>query len=98
MRFSELRVGDFFRSHGETFLKLPKVIAVEAADANAVNAATGQLACFGLTVPVDYAGSSDAAGRVYQVASDTEQKPGNTLSTRRFEGADKTRVHSNQVC
>lgn len=55
MRFSDLRVGDFFRAHGATFLKLPKVVAVDLPDANAINAITGQLACFGPTVPIEFA-------------------------------------------
>ena len=53
MRFSELRVGDFFCAHGAVFLKLPRVMTVELPGANAINATTGQLAFFGSTVPVD---------------------------------------------
>ena len=54
MRFWQLRVGDFFHVHGDTFLKLPLVLEVDLPDANAVNASTGRLACFGPTVRVEY--------------------------------------------
>ena len=59
MRFADLQVGDFFRAHGLTFLKLPRVVTVELPDANAIDALTGQLACFGLTVPVAFAADND---------------------------------------
>lgn len=55
MRFGELRMGDFFDAFGATFLKLPPVVSTELPDANAVNTGTGQLACFGPTVPVERA-------------------------------------------
>ena len=59
MNFSQLRVGDFFEAYGTLFLKLPKVTAVDLPDANAVDTTTGRLACFGATVPVEFAGGSD---------------------------------------
>jgi hypothetical protein len=59
MRFGELRVGDFFEAYGATFVKLPPLRSTDLPGANAVNAVTGQLACFGPTVPVEYANGAE---------------------------------------
>ena len=70
MRFSELRVGDIFKAYGATFVKLPVILSTDLPGANAVNALTGQLACFGATVPVEYANGAES-GR----PSDRDQRP-----------------------
>ena len=84
MRFSQLRVGDFFHAYGDTYLKLPHVVMAELPDANAVNAITGQLACFGHTVPVKYmlAGQMEPSNGRLQKASSCDET--NAFSTRRF--------------
>jgi hypothetical protein len=53
VRFGELGLGDVFEAHGRIYQKLPKLATDALPEANAIDLATGRLAFFGLTVPVD---------------------------------------------
>ena len=84
MRFSQLHVGDFFRAHGDTYLKLPQVVKVELPGANAINAVTGQLAFFGLTVPVEYTLAKELGQDNGRLQDPAARNSRGAFTTRRF--------------
>ncbi len=84
MRFSQLRVGDFFRAYGDMYLKLPQVTRGELPGANAINAVTGQLACFGLTVPIEYTLAKQLEQHNGRLRNPAARDGRNAYATRRF--------------
>ena len=84
MRFSQLHVGDFFRAHGDMYLKLPQMVKVELPGANAINAVTGRLACFGLTVPIEYALAKELEQHNGRLQDPAAHDGRSAFTTRRF--------------